>query len=252
MNVRKLLLLVSEAAEGKDNIKEGAVGYYGYGIVFRDIDDITKKMDISYSGGVFPVGTTRKVMQDWDKDRIKEFDDFLRHTPHDDMLLAGAVKTLVPTLEFGGEYEHLFEVWMFIKTPEDRRFPATLHYGKSGLVIGGWDPERASFYINDVDLIPKFPKRFNTIINFSPHDFSEEEKESLAEAFEHALRKVPVSDFYGIYKHDSGNRLMGVKEGRPIIVELGFSPEFSKLDLFLNYTLKLGLEQDEFEKWDFH
>lgn len=45
---------------------------------------------------------------------------------------------------------------------------------------------------------------------------------------------------------------MGIKDGKPVMVELGFSPKFSKSELFLNYTLKLGIEAKDFEKWDFH
>ena len=143
----------------------------------------------------------------------------------------------------------MFEVWMFVKTPQDRIFPATLYYGQSGLKIGGCDPDFAKHFIFDKKLLPKYPKKFKTIINFSPYDLTQEEKEELAEALELALRKVPVSDFYGIFQHDFGNLLMGIKNGKPIMVELGFSPKFPK---FLNEQRKLGLDPKEFEKWEFH
>lgn len=252
MNFRRLFQLVSEAANGKDNLHEGCVGCYGYGFVFRDIDYITKHIDLSYSGGVCRVATSKRILKDWEDDNMNEFSDFLRHSRNEDILLAGAVKTLEPTLKFGGGYEHLFEVWMFVKTPDDRTFPATFYYGQSRLVIGGWDSKTAALWITKKKYIPHFPKGLNAIINFNPHDLTQDEKEALAEALELALRKVPVSDFYGVFQHDFGNLLMGIKNGRPIMVELGRSPKFSKTDLFLNLTLKLGIGQKEFESWDFH
>lgn len=252
INFKKLSIIVSEAAKGIDNLSEGAVGCAGYGFVFRDIDYITKQIDMSYSGGICKLGSIKKIGKDWEEDNIKEFTDFLRHNRNEDVLIAGAVKTLVPTLQFGGGYEHLFEVWMFVKTPEGKTFPVTLHYGQSGLVIGGWDPKIAALWISKKRNFPHFPKKFKAIINFSPHDLTQDETEALTEALELALQKVPVTDFFGVFMHDFGNLLMGIKDGKPIIVELGRSPKFSKSYFFLNLTLKLDIGQKEFESWEFH
>ncbi len=88
------------------------------------------------------------------------------------------MKTVLPTLEFGGD-ESLFDVWMFVRTPEGKQFPATFYYGPSGTSLGGWHSE-------NYDKV--FPKNFAQIINASPFDFSKDEKESLIEALELALK----------------------------------------------------------------
>lgn len=248
MKVSRLIKLISNSSE-TDNIKEGVVTCYGYKFIFKDINLIPKNLARCQSGGVLCVGTTRKVMKDWENDKIKEFDDFLRHKKQNDILLAGSIKTLVPTLDLSGGYEHLFEVWMFVKTPQERRFPATFYYSQSGLNIGGCDPEFTKHFIFDEKRMPEYPKKFKSFVNFSPHDFNTKEKEELAEVLELALQKVPVSDFYGIFQHDFGNLLMGIKDGKPVMIELGFSPKFP---MFMNEQLKLGLDWKEFKKWEFH
>ena len=53
------------------------------------------------------------------------------------------------------------------------------------------------------------------IVNFSPFNFSKVELEEFIEALTLALVKVPISDFEGVYEHDLGRKLMGLKSGRP-------------------------------------
>lgn len=131
----------------------------------------------------------------------------------EDLLYAGSLKTLLPTLQFGGD-ELLFKVWVLIKTPSDKIFPAKFYYGPSGTSLAGW----RSWRYNKV-----FQSDFRSIINFSPFDFSKEELEALIDAFECSLRQVPVTDFYGIYHHDEGQFLMGLKNTKPFIVDLSHS-----------------------------
>lgn len=86
--------------------------------------------------------------------------------------------------------------------------------------LGGWDSE-------SYDEI--FPKRIYKLINGSPFDFTKDELEALIEALECALKKVPISDFYGVYHHDFGKILMGVRFGVPFIVEMGY--EYDEIDI---------------------
>ncbi len=81
------------------------------------------------------------------------------------------------------------EVWLLVKTPDEKIFPAT----------------------------------FTSIINCSPFDFSRDELDALIEALECTLSQVPATDFYGVYQSDDGAFLMGLKSGVPFIVNLGYS-----------------------------
>ena len=155
-------------------------------------------------------------------------------------------------MKFGGDYEHLFEVWMFIKTSDGRQFPATIYYGASGLSIGGWDDNFSYNFTHNEKFLSIIPRSLKSEINFSPHNLSDDEKEALTEAIELGLHKVPVSDFRGIYKHDFGNTFMGIKDSRPFIIELGFSPKYGDIELVLNLGMKFNISREEFMKWDIH
>jgi len=224
LNVQELLKLISNAANGKDDLKQAAVGFHGYGFVFKDFKNSRESYVVTYHSGKFTeVGSYRgfaeQILQ---SERIKSLDDFGPKNDKGDYLFAGSLKTLLPTLEFGG-YESLFDVWMFVKTPECKQFPATFYYGPSGTSLGGWmsyKDSKGDYY---------FSGEFASIINFSPFDFSKVGRESLIEALECALRKVPASDFYGVYQHDGGNALMGVKSGKPFSIELGY--EYDEIDI---------------------
>ena len=229
MHINKLLTLISEAAEGKDIFKEGAVGSNGYGFLFKDLNSNIPCVTFRGSSKVFGAGSHRDFIDNYRKSRkLKRethgFDDLYTINREYDLLLAGSVKTLVPTLKFGG-YEKLFDVWMFVKIPENKMFPARFYYGQSGLSIGGWgrkDPHTER-YFDSYTRETVFPEDFEELINFSPFDFNKFEKNMFLDALEFALKKVPVSDFWGIYQHDLGYTSMGVVEGEPRFRELSES-----------------------------
>ena len=81
--------------------------------------------------------------------------------------------------------------------------------------MGGWLPE-------DYET---FPKKYRDEFNFSPFDLEKDGLTGLIEAHAFALKKVPVSDYCGIFHHDLGNTLMFVLDGSPFIYELGYDPE---------------------------
>ncbi|MFW9878676.1 MAG: hypothetical protein ACFFG0_36820 [Candidatus Thorarchaeota archaeon] len=204
--MEELLKLVSFAANGIDAIEKGAVGYNGYGFVFRDLSSSLVPFIRSGGSKFCTFSFHREIGKKWDNESLKEE---LKY----DIFLTGCLKTLVPSLKFGGD-EILFNCWIFVKTPEKKIFPGTFYYGQSGLSLGGWGANDNYTYKKE------FPEKFNEIINFNPFCLTKKELDLLVEALEEALKKVPVSDFYGVYRHDSGQTLMGVRYGEPIYREL--------------------------------
>ena len=212
-DIGKLLVLVDQASEGKDNIEKGAVGSNGYGFVFKDTDCNIPYMTGILSSKFSSAGSFRIFNRMRENQNIF---DRMRENQKRDLLLAGSLKTLVPSLQFGG-VEILFDAWMFVKTPDNKFFPATFYYGASGLSVGGSSS-------NITDMLNKyekesgakiFPVELESIINFSPFNFLEEELNLFLDALEFALKKVPVSDFDGVYRHDLGDSYMGVRDGKP-------------------------------------
>ena len=224
-NIKELLELVSQAAKGKDHIKKGAVGYGGYGFVFKNSDSRIPYI-IGFGSSKFAgAGSMRDVVKTFKKlsDSSQKFElqDLMTQQEELDLLLAGSLKTLIPGLRFGGD-EILFNSWMLAKTPDDKIFPATFYYGASGMSVGGWQGYDSK---NDY-LLEKFktetgkelfPEDFVSVFNFSPFKFKKEELNLFLDALEFALKKIPVSDFEGIYRHDLGNSHMGIIDGKPFI-----------------------------------
>ncbi len=178
MGIDQIIKLATEASKGKDNFKEGAVGSDGYGFLFKDLDAHPNNPHIfdvdseKYCGaGAYREITKSLQKKTQIKDSIKSLSDLLRYDPYLDLLFAGSVKNLVPTLQFGG-IERLFDVWMFVVTPEDRMFPATLYWRQSGVSIGGWTSYGISYFLKK----RIFPEVFSKLINFSPFKFNEEEE----------------------------------------------------------------------------
>ncbi|MEE9377673.1 MAG: hypothetical protein V3V33_06515 [Candidatus Lokiarchaeia archaeon] len=220
MKVLQILNLVTEAAEGKDNIREGIVGSNCYGFIFKDLDTNSKAhYIISFSSHKFcGAGSCRETLKNLKRvSSFEELRSLTRGDEYDDLLLAGSLKTLVPTLQFGG-YELLFKTWVFVKTPRGRVFPATIYWGQSGLSIGGW----TSYDITPLTKERVFPEDLLEVINFSLFEFNEDEKGCFLDALEFALKKVPPSDFWGVLNHDIGNSYMGIKKGKPFIKEIGY------------------------------
>ena len=240
MKVERLLNLVSHAAEGKDNIEKGAVGFAGYGFVFRDpFRSRVPFITVQGSSKFCSVGLLLKrnlFQQNFDKNNIKEIYKYIEEENHYDLLLAGSLKTLIPTLKFGGD-ERLYFSWVFVRTPEGKQFPATYYYAQSGASMGGWK----SYKNSSGKAI--FPKEFESIINFSPFEFGEEGLKdleglkALVQALEHALSKVHLSNFHGVYKHEFGQTLMGVRDGIPFSMELYRPMSEDKIKKLINFMI---------------
>jgi len=274
MRIEQVIKLATDAANGKDNFKKGAVGSNGYGFVFKDKSH-PKEPYIIYGSHKFcgagayrdQLKNIKKKLKNYDKSNF--FSDLLRYDHKLDLLFAGSLKTLVPTLQFGPHVELLFDVWMLVMTPEGQLFPATFYWGQSGLSIGAWSEFGAKFYRiseDKRDPMEDFPE----LKEFSPFDFIDDATGRFLDALEFALKKVPVSDFWGIYTYDLGNNYMGVKKGKPFIeylkhverypeAEKKLKPLLGKIlkdkngDLFsIKRLTTLGLYALQFEvnKWD--
>ncbi|MHA1875310.1 MAG: hypothetical protein ACTSUC_02570 [Promethearchaeota archaeon] len=215
MNLDIKLKLVLEASGGKDNIQQGYVGSNGYGFGFFDLKKFTPLME--YYRTISQLRCLNDPQEFVEKiETIRNnISDYLIESDRSDIKLVGAIKTLVPSTEFGG-YESLFEVIVFTKTPENYVFPLLFYYGASGLAISGFDIESW-----------EDKEYFREFFNFNPFRYNNKELETLIQAFHFALLKVPTSDFYGVYTHDFGNSLMGLKGGKIIRMELeNIEPSF--------------------------
>lgn len=208
MNLSVNFNLALEASNGKDNFKQGVVGSNNFGFAFIDMKKADSLME--YNNYLSQLCSLRDP-QDFIR-RIefsnKDFSDFLIKSNRDDIKLAGSVKTLVPSVEYGG-YESLFEVVVITRTPEKHFFPLIFYYGVSGLALSAF---------NITSWLDK--GSFGSYFNYNPFNYNKQNVEILTEAFHLALLKVPSSNYFGVYNHDFGNTLMGLKGRRIINIEL--------------------------------
>jgi len=225
--IKELLKLLEDSAEDKVNYEEKVLHFQGHNFVFRDrwLESRKSYVKSLYSSKFSSAGVWRKVIKESmeNLDKIRSLDELNLEDTKLDFLFGGSLKTLLPTLKFGG-YETLFAVWMFVETPEGYIFPATFYYGQSGTSVGGWRLDETK----DV-----FPPEFYSIINFSPFNFSPDELDAFIEALELSLKMVPVADYYGIFQGDNGYTLMGVKDNRPYLMELGDSYDKNKINKYI-------------------
>ena len=241
MDVKKIKNLASDGALGLLDFKQAQIGSNGYGFVFFDFNDTSfdpmfrkHSSKVCGAGANFGDFESFMALEELKFDKLSNIDGLMNDIKHD-LLLAGSLKTLLPDMEFGGD-EQLFDVLMFVMTPNDQFFPANFYYGASGTSLGGWHSE-------DYEVFPiEFRKKFN----FSPFDLDKDGLTGLIEAQIFALKKVPVSDFCGIYLHDLGNALMVVHDGRPLIMELGNNYGEYEVEIVLDY---LGYD---FERYKFN
>ncbi|HDZ18495.1 MAG TPA: hypothetical protein ENH75_09405 [archaeon] len=207
--------MVSKVSEGQDNFEKGAVGINGYGFVFKNFDNKSKNSFMIPNGSskLSSFGAFKDIYKKFIKNqkKVPRFEKLLKYDPKLDLYIGGALRSLVPELKFGG-YEHLFGVWLLVKTPKNQIFPMTLYYDQSGTSIGAWT---SNYYIFTEEKV--FSQQFEALINFSPFSFSNIELEEFIEALGSSLNKVPISDFEGVYTHDLGKNLMGIRSGKPFI-----------------------------------
>ena len=210
-NFKEVAELVSKASEGIDNFEKAAVGFMNYGFVFKN--SVSRYFIFKgHRGKCCAAGSMRGFLENWAKkselrEKIESLEELKVRDDKLDLFLAGSLKTLIPGLRFGGD-ELLFDVWMLVKTPENKIFPANFYYAQSGVSIGGYGKD-----------LTNFPKDLQTIVNSSVFELNKNELETFLDALEFALNKIPISDFKGIYKHDLGATVMGIIDGQPYFEE---------------------------------
>jgi len=188
---------------GKDKISDCTSNFNDYKFLFKDIRDLPELYDLIFSG-VIPVGSVLDMKLNI---RDIENNDFLSSIEND-LLLISSIKTLVPTLEFstGNEIdESLFEVIVFIQTPDEKRLLTTLHYRKNALWLSGCRFERDADSV-DKEEVEKYMKFFNT----NPFQLPKGELTDISKAMELSLSKIRGSDFEGVIFDDWGTWKMGV------------------------------------------
>ncbi len=200
--------IFSEFLNGNNCVKKGLVSYRGYSFLFIDSSLFEFTSSRLSSAGAF-----YDVEKRFSHSNVKDLDhlfDLLLYDQKIDLLFAGSLKTLVPTLQFGLDHETLFYVLVIVRTPDNKIIPITYYYGPSGTSIGKIDcPE----------VLIKKILRNEKLKVLNPSNLSKAKIRQLLDALEGSLRKVPMTDFEGVYSHDHGTSLMGLENGKPFIID---------------------------------
>jgi len=213
VDYKEVLKLVNLAAEGKDYIEMGSVGYGGYGFVFRDLDffehfpgELNRYRPIVNVGDQ-PIEKIIRSQGECDRDEFYYY-YYLK------VLMIGSLKTLLPSLEFkdAKKSDILFEVWVIIKTPQGKIFPLIYHYDRYRMALG------ISPTYSDVTWL--LPRNYRDIFNVNPNDLTREERATLAETFENALKKVPTSDYRTIYPGHDYSSHIEINNGVPLFADV--------------------------------
>ncbi|TFG19489.1 MAG: hypothetical protein EU529_16260 [Promethearchaeota archaeon] len=200
-DISEILDLLSQASRGKDNIERGAVGHKGYSFVIRNVDNF-REIYVPFSYQTYElVGDMHNEIKDRKEGKFI-LDNLYRYFEIN-ALLIGSLKTILPSLKFwdAKESDILFEVVLIIKTPEGKIFPLIYYYDRYRMALGTCK----------VNL---------EIFNFDPRSLSQEERFDLAEVFENALKKVPLSDYKTIYPGHDEPWHIGVINGRPFFTSV--------------------------------
>lgn len=198
-DISEILDLLSQASKGIDNIERGTIGYEGYSFVIRNVDDFREIYEPFRYQTYELVGDMHNIAKDKREGKF----DFRGLYRYDEInaLLIGSLKTILPSLKFWDvkESDTLFEAFLIVKTPEGKLFPLIYYYDRYRMALGTCE-------INSVN---------SEIFNFDPRKLSQEERFNLAEAFENALRKVPLTDYKTIYPGHDEPWHIGVINGKP-------------------------------------
>lgn len=240
MDIIEIKNLALRGATGQIDTHRAQVGSSGYGFVYFDfsnslVDPIfnTRSGKVCGAGAHFGDFERYMKLEEIKFDQLSDTAGIMQDIKHD-LILAGSLKTLLPDLEFGGD-EQLFDALMFVVIPDDFFFPANFYYGPSGTALGGWMFEQYQ----------EFPDKISKEFNLSPFDLDKDGLTGLVEAQMFALKRIPISDFCGIYRHDLGSYLMCVHNGVANVQELGFDFEEEEVEIMLRYY-GYDFEQDKF------
>ena len=102
ISIDYLVQLVSGAAKGKDNFKEGAIGFNGYGFVFKDYDNKYKNSFTITTGSskLCSFGAFKNIYKKFMliKNKKLSLEKLMMHDPKVDLYFGGALKYLIPEL----------------------------------------------------------------------------------------------------------------------------------------------------------
>jgi len=198
MNLKDLLDSVKQK---KDNIKNGVVRSSRYTFLFRNLKNFEELLNLGETSFFCRTDTIKDVFK-----AKQKADNLIINYVIKDLFYVGAMKTLLPSLEIGGD-KLFFHVGMLIGIPNENILPATLEWGDSAIFIYGWEDE----YRNFIGL-----KLVKHKVAFVSINFTSEEREKLTKALKLSLQIVPPSDFEcDLWDDDYGERRLGIRSGIP-------------------------------------
>jgi len=232
-NFKTIVELASRVAEGEDKIEEGAVGWLGHAFIFKKTEFFFEPKERVTGSGVFHI-------------TYKNIEHIIE--------TAARLKTLIPDIKLGGD-EILFDVSLFVKTPNDKKFLATFYFRKFSLGIGtlvpvGEKDPNVNICLNNPE--KNYPKnRIWQYLNYSAKSLTREEKLEFCKALDLALVKVPKSIFKCYLTHDFGISVIGF-DGKTLSMREDTSGEYRGLDRTWAYTMSCNDRYDKYYYNYFH
>ena len=201
--------------------RQNPLGYNGYGFLVVDIGVANEEYFTSDWSSKL---CSFEVSKYNDNEIIDPDLEIIFHSRPHFLYFLGSLKTILPSLQIGGD-ESLFSVWVFGITPSLESFPFTIYYGPSGLSIGAWTNEA---------YLKTFPSDFLHYINSSPFKWSENKLNGLISAFKSIIGGINFDrNFYGVFQHDGGFDLMGIRNGQAFSAAMGYSYDEIDVELYL-------------------
>ncbi|MBD3214094.1 MAG: hypothetical protein GF311_15905 [Candidatus Lokiarchaeota archaeon] len=228
---KTLVELASRVAEGDDKTEEGAVGWMGYAFIFKKTEFFFEPKERVTGSGAFHI-TYRNI------EHIIE--------------TAAKLKTLIPDIELGGD-EILFDVSLFVKAPNNKKFLATFYFRKFSLGIGtlvpvGEKDPNVNIWSDSPE--KNYPKNHIwQYLNSSAFSLTEDEQNQFCRALELALAKVPKTKFKCYLSHDFGTSVIEF-DGKDPSMREDTSGEYRGPDRTWAYTMT-GNDRARRIRWDY-